>query len=240
MYRTGSFAYLDKDFRFVAQELLLAHHSSYLRKTWEDILETVPENFFEEKDAYIPVEESVIWLEKMLEYNNIPIASFVNDVHTVMNKRLPKKNSLLLLGKPNSGKTMICDSVVSSVVYSEVVSTFNGMSSFEFQPFLAKRAVLMNEPKITDKTVEMLKNILEGQTVSIDVKFKSGQTLTRTPIFIASNENLTFYTSARESNLKAFKARCFEYTLQPYDELKHCAGKLHPLMWKDLIAQYIE
>ena len=240
MYEAGDDIILHPDYQRDSRILLDAFCHSFLSKTWEEIMRMVPEGYFEKSSSYLPVEESISWIERILTFNGIEISSFVKSVHNVANKVLPKKNALLIIGKPNAGKTLICESIVNSFVMFETLSTFNGNSAFEFAPMLMKRAVLMNEPKVTDKTVEILKCILEGITVSIDAKYKSGQVLQRTPIFVATNENLTFYTTARSTNLAAFKARCFEYTLKPFEELIDCNGKLHPLSWLSLVDRYVE
>ena len=238
LYQQGDDIILHPDYPRDSRILLDAFHHSFLAKTWDEILAMTPEGYFDKKECYLPVEESVEWLHRILEFNAIDPKDFVTKVHNVMNKSLPKRNAILILGAPNAGKTLVAESITASAIISETLSTFNGKSSFEFQPMLMKRAVLLNEPKITDGTVELLKNVLEGATVSIDAKYKSGQALSRTPIVIASNQNLTYYTTARTTNLVAFQARCYQFDLRPFEDLAQCAGKLHPYMWQSLISRY--
>lgn len=239
LFDNGSTAMLKPDFDRVSRILLSAHQNSFLDKTWEEILNTTPDLYFDKNPVYLTVDESVDWFGKIMNHNHIDVSEFVNNAFKVMNKILPKKNALMILGRPNGGKTLVAESIANSIVYSETLSTFNGNSSFEFQPMMNRRCCLFNEPKICDKTVEIMKCILEGCTVSIDVKFKTGQTLSRTPVILATNENLVFYTTAKTVNMEAFKARTFDYDFKPFDDLKNCNGKLHPRMWKTLISQYV-
>lgn len=236
LYSIGSDIMLHKDYQSASKILMDAHHHSFINQSWEDIIRHTPDSFHDAQ-PYVPIAESLEWFYKIMAHNNIDANAFVHDAVAVVNKQKPKKNCLMLQGKPNSGKTLVAESIANSTVYYETLSTFNGTSNFEFQSMLFKRVCLLNEPKITDKTIEIIKCILEGIPVSIDAKYKTGQTLPRTPILIASNEDLTFYTTSRHTNQQALEARTFKYTFHPFEELKHCNGKLHPLMWRTLIAQ---
>ncbi len=239
LFDNGSTAMLHPQFDRVSRILLSAHQNSFLDKTWEEILNSTPDQYFDKNPCYLTVPESINWFEKIMAHNHIDVKEFVNNTFKVMNKILPKKNALMILGRPNGGKTLVAESISNSIVYSETLSTFNGNSAFEFQPMMNRRCCLFNEPKICDKTVEIMKCILEGCTVSIDVKFKTGQTLSRTPVILATNENLVFYTTSKTMNMEAFKARTFDYDFKPFDDLKNCNGKLHPRMWKSLITKYV-
>ena len=122
----------------------------------------------------------------------------------------------MFIGEPNGGKTLLAQSIASAAVYYVVQSQMSGKSAFEFQDMLYCRCLLFNEPKVTDVTVETLKNILEGSEVTIDCKFKSGQALTRTPVIMATNANLAYYTSNRSLNKEAFEARSVTYKLKRF------------------------
>lgn len=237
LYRSGDADLLfHKDFKDASRILMNAHHHSFIDLSWETIISLTPA-VHHNREPYVPISESIEWFNRIMKHNGIDKSEFVRNTISVINRQASKKNCLLMQGKPNSGKTLVAESIAASTIYYESLSTFNGTSPFEFQAMLHKRCCLLNEPKITDKTIEIMKCILEGHAVSIDAKYKTGQTLKRTPIIIACNEDLTIYTSHRHSNDPAIKARCFAYTFFPFDSLKDCPGKLHPGMWKTLINE---
>ena len=79
---------------------------------------------------------------------------------------------------------------------------------------------------------EVLKNILEGCPTHVDVKFKSGQMLQRTPVVITSNLELgTYLMTGKEVQQKAFDKRCIRYRWKGFEALKECMLALHPGLW---------
>lgn len=228
-----------KDYNRIASSLLAAYKSTFMSSSWYDILNQIPANYFNSLNP-LSVEESVTWFHRMMDHNNIDPEEFVNNCYSVMNRSSMKKNSILLLAPPNAGKTLLLSSLCRSVMYFAQCQNFNGKSNFPFQDMLNSRCALINEPMITDDTVETFKNVLEGQDVAIDVKFKTGQLLPRTPCFIASNQNLVFYTKSPSVNLPAIKARCFFYSLKAFPDLIDCKSNLNPFMWKSLLDEYVD
>lgn len=237
LFETGNgHLVLHPDFPRSSRILMDGHKQRFLKWPWERILSETPPGFHDSTD-YLNVTESIAWFYKVMAHNKIEPKVFIHDVCAVVNRQYPKKNCVMIFGPANAGKTLICESIVNSTIYFETLSMFSGTSNFEFQPMQNMRAVLFNEPSVTDKTVEMMKNILEGIPVTIEVKYAKGQSLPRTPVFITGNGNFLQYTSKREQHKDAFKARTFYYSFVPFDDLRKCHGKLHPLMWDTLIRE---
>lgn len=220
-------------FKFFCKEMIDARKIMYLDLPWSHILASLPDCKYSPKE-YLSVDESISWFKKICVYNSIDPNHFIECVDLVIEKSLPKKNSLMLLGPPQAGKTLVGKSIAESCLFHANAQNFEGKSSFEFAPLQFCRVALINEPRITDSTVQVMKNVLEGNRVNIDVKYSSAQTLNRTPVIITTNEELCYYTTNRTVNAQAFKARAFIFNLKPYDELKHCSRALHPKMWSVL------
>lgn len=180
--------------------------------SWRDIL-LATQHYTYPRENFLSVEDSLAFFEIICNHNGIKRENLVRDVFTVCDKRRPKQNAIAFIGPPNAGKTLLADSIVKSFVYYGNLQNMNGLSTFEFAPAMHQRIILVNEPRVTDKTVEQFKNILEGHSVTIDEKFKSPQNLERTPIVIAGNNNLVLFTTQREINLAAVRARCFWYEM---------------------------
>lgn len=228
-----------KDYNRIASSLLSAYKATFYNSSWYDILHQIPKNYFDSLNP-LTVDESVAWFHKIMDHNCIDASEFVNNCYDVMNRVSMKKNTVMLLAPPNAGKTLLLSSLCRSVMYFAQCQNFNGKCNFPFQDMLNSRCCLINEPMITDDTIETFKNVLEGQDVAIDVKFKTGQILPRTPCFIASNQNLVFYTKSPSQNMPAIKARCFFYNLKPMPELIECKSNLNPFMWTKLLDTFIE
>lgn len=226
-----------RDYEKYANTCIRNHRLSFIYKSWPDILQETS-NYTFPRENFLSVEDSLHFFETICTHNSINREKLVREVFTVCNKLLPKRNALSFIGPPNAGKTLLADSIVKSFVYFGSLQNMNGLSTFEFAPAMHQRVLLVNEPRITDKTVELFKNILEGHNVSIDEKFKAPQVLERTPVIIAGNNNLVLFTTQREINLAAVRARCYWYEMKPCDELKNCHAGLNPRMWITLLQEF--
>jgi hypothetical protein len=121
---------------------------------------------------------------------------------------------------------------------------FDERTSFPLNDAPGKRVILINEPDIGERRIELVKNIMEGQDVAINVKNQRGVTLPRTPLVFCSNKAL-YHFCMQEAT--AIMNRCFLYTFGTFDDLIHCKKKLHPLLWlkffedtpKDLTLQLL-
>lgn len=228
-----------KDYSRICQAMLDATKAAFRKKPWLEIMKSIPIGYFAEESC-LDVDASLVWFDKIMEFNKIDPSTFVNDCFKVMEKILPKKNSIIILGPPNSGKTLVMSSLCKSAIFFSSCQNFTGNSSFEFQEMISSRCALINEPMITDKTIETMKNVLEGNPTNVDKKYHSAQLLPRTPCFITTNASLCYYTSNRAINKEAIIARCFSYNFNTFPELKDCEAQLHPLMWLSLYDKYIE
>lgn len=208
---------------------------NFCDKDWDSIMELLPD---EDPKCY-SIYQSIKWVLRILEHNNIDPKKFCTDVYQIMNKVLPKKNCLMVIGAPQAGKTYLLSSIAKSAIYYSTVQSLTGKSAFELQDMLDSRCALINEPLITDNTFETMKNVLEGQPVTIDKKFKAGSTLHRTPCFVATNFNLCNYTTHRAANKQALEARTTHYTFNTFPDLVDAILPLNPKCWYSLIRHYV-
>lgn len=226
-----------KDFQRLCLNMLNGNKIRVMGLSWGELRDSIPDNHFNDS-SYLSIEESVDWFHKIMEHNSISPREFVERVQSIVDKEYPKINTLLLLGPPNAGKTLIANSIVRSCIYYISPQSFEGTKGFEFEAFLNARIALVNEPRITDKTIETMKNIFEGQPVNIDIKYKPSQEGSRCPCICTSNQNLCFYTTARTVNHQALVARCFTFDFANMPQLVECKGQLNPSMWKTLCASF--
>lgn len=208
---------------------------NFCEKDWDSIMELLPD---EDTKCY-SIYQSIKWVMRILEHNAIHPQTFCHDVYQIMNKVLPKKNCLMVIGEPQAGKTYLLSSIAKSAIYYSTVQSISGKSSFELQDMLDTRCALINEPLITDATFETMKNVLEGQPVTIDKKFKAGSTLHRTPCFVATNFNLCNYTTKPAQNRKALEARTTTYSFATFPDLVDAILPLNPKCWFYMIRHYV-
>lgn len=185
-----------------------------------------------EFDQCLSAKESAIWIRDILEFNGIELESFCTDVFRTMDKERTKINTLVFKGPPNAGKTLIAESIAKACIFYCNIQKFSKGQSFTFMDAVGTRCCMINEPRFTDEWVETLKNVFEGCPTHVEVKFKSGQMLSRTPVIVTTNHLLSMYVqSAKDVAQKAFDARSKTYEFNTYDQLKHCKGHLNPGAW---------
>jgi hypothetical protein len=106
---------------------------------------------------------------------------------------------------------------------------FDERTSFPLNDAPGQRVILIiNEPDIRDRRIELVENIMEGQDVAINVKNQRRVTLPRTPLIFCSNK-LLYHFCMQEA--VTIMNRCYLYTFKTYNELIECKKKLHPLLW---------
>jgi len=117
-------------------------------------------------------------------------------------KMHPKKNTIVLYGASNTGKSAFIRGLKGVMSTGEIV---NGQV-FQFEGLINKKLGVWEEPLISSEAAEKTKQVLEGMPTAIPVKYKKPHQLPRIPIIITTNHPLWRYCSAEEL---PFKNRCW-------------------------------
>lgn len=195
-------------------------------------------DYVKDTPYHLSIEESITWFKRILNFNNIDILYFLRTCCTILDKLEPKLNGICLKGPTNAGKTLIMECLAQSCIYYTNIPNFDRMNKFCLQDSEFARVILLNEPKIDEGMFELFKNISEGCTVSIEKKYSHNTVLTRTPILIATNQALAFYTHQQQFNESTLRSRIRYFQLSTFNDLKDCPRKLNPCMWKHLLIEY--
>lgn len=164
---------------------------------------------------------AVIELNNLFRENNIDPIEFCKAVNDVLLCVHEKKNTLLLVGPPSTGKTliarMICDNFICAYV-----NNHNSENEFYLSCFLNKTLVLCEELLVTPATCEDFKSILGGAPLLISKKYNDKQILTRTPVIITSNHLKFGRGHLKQLDEDALQTRCylFNFTI-PASPARH-------------------
>ncbi|GAA57954.1 non-capsid protein NS-1 [Clonorchis sinensis] len=148
------------------------------------------------------------WLDRLLFVNRINKQKFLADLTRVMNKQVDRKNAFVLEGPTTTGKTLFVKLIADNYIYGTVQRS-GDHSQFFLMNLLNKALALMEEPRITQLTVNDLKELLGGNAFDIHVKHQKDERLTRLPVRITTNNDLTYYVLGEDG--KVIKERCFYY-----------------------------
>lgn len=129
----------------------------YLDQSWEDLLKQCSDDLFP-SERYHSVGTSRQLISRWFNDQDIDIWKFVEGTIPIFDKSRKKKNTVVLHGEKNSGKTLI-----------------------------DKRSMLIEELVIGPTQTEEMKSVMGGEPVMIQVKCKNQAYLDRTPVVITCN-----------------------------------------------------
>nr|QTE04084.1 MAG: putative nonstructural protein 1 [Tarsiger cyanurus ambidensovirus] len=133
---------------------------------------------------------SVKVMDKLLSYqypDNGDKESFLRDLLHVLDRALPKKNTLSVMGPAGSGKNYMMDACIHAMLNFGQIGNFNRFSNFPLQDAVDRRVLLWNEPNVEPAAYETLKEIFGGDSSNVKVKYKNDAILLRTPVIVLCN-----------------------------------------------------
>lgn len=143
-------------------------------------------------EAYDPDPAAI---HKVLLHQDIKPADFDEAFHKWLTKGDSKKNTLCIQGPSNTGKSAFISGLKQIIPWGEIV---NGQT-FMFEGLVEQTIGVWEEPLCSAEAAEKTKQILEGMTTSIPIKYKKPFLLPRTPIIITTNHNLWRFCTAEEN-----------------------------------------
>jgi len=180
--------------------------------------------------------QSLDVFEKWCEHQKIERDDFVDNVFNVLSREIPKKNTLMLEGSPNSGKSYILRSIVPYYKYWGEVHSMAGGYAFVWQSCLDCGLIMLEEPMLDPATVEQAKLVLEGAPTYVRVKCKPDALMRPAPVFITSNSPLWKFCSGSRD---ALTERMFHYTTKAMPFLKTLKKQLNPVIWAYYYELYL-
>ncbi|UOH27047.1 nonstructural protein 1 [Galliform chaphamaparvovirus 9] len=142
-------------------------------------------------DKYDPNPEPI---HRCLLHQGIEPSIFDPIFHAWINKTDSKRNTLILYGPSNTGKTAFISGLKACVPWGEIINS----NSFNFEGLIGQCIGVWEEPYIGVETAEKFKQIAEGMTCAIPVKYKKPHMLHRTPIIITTNHHIWRFCTAEE------------------------------------------
>lgn len=195
-------------------------------------------------DYYLDISSSIKVIEHLLDYqlNTMSIYSeftpdekkrmFIQNLYDVLEKKLPKKNSFMIVSAPSAGKNFFFDAILSYYWNTGLILNFNRYSQFPLMEAVDRRVNFWNEPNFEPNALDTIKMLLGGDPTKANVKHEKERMLMRTPVLIASNKQVFPMTDA-------FTDRCFFYTWQRASFLKDVPKKPCPMIWRYLVDVYV-
>lgn len=184
-------------------------------------------------DYYLSTQESFEWVDKLLihQYGD-SVKDFLTRLINVTEKQLPKRNTMFIKGKPNCGKTWFVNMLAAFYLNVGNVKNFVRGQNFPFNDCVNRRILIWNEPSIMLSAFDTLKQLTEGDHISVAVKYQGDTVLHRTPLIFTSNKQIFNPTQEMWTSRIYFE----EWKIAPF--LKDCKQYPHPSCFKSLLNKY--
>lgn len=142
----------------------------------------------------------------LLRYQNVNVVNFLTTMRTWL-KCIPKKQCLLIHGRPDTGKSYFCYSLLR-FLRGQVVSFMNRGSQFWLQPLQDSKVGLIDDGTYAfwEYVDVNMRAALDGNKVSLDVKHKAHSQMKLPPLLVTSNINVH-----AEQGLKYLHSRVISY-----------------------------
>jgi len=184
---------------------------------------------------YLSDEDTLESLSKLLDFqtkNNT--STFLRTLVNILDKRIPKLNTMFVYAPPSSGKNFFFDFVLNFFLIRGQLMNIRKGESFPYMDCVDRRVIMFNEPNICESpsTMDTLKMLFGGDFCPAAVKFKSPTIVYRTPVFILTNDCMLF------RNVPAFADRMVKYEWEAAPFLKSYQSYPHPKMFPALLEKY--
>lgn len=175
-------------------------------------------------EIYYTIDESIEITTQLLMYqfddSTESIFHFLLDLYNIINKKIPKLNTLAVYAPPSPGKNFFFDAVAAFFINYEVLGTANRTNTFAFQESAGKRLIIWNEPNYESNHVNEMKALVGGDCCKVAVKYLGDQPIQGAPIIMLTNDNLSIF------GMSAFKDRLRLYRWRTAPFLKECVKKM--------------
>lgn len=186
-------------------------------------------------DYYYDVNESFRILNELLifQFGAGHVRSFINILYQVLDKAIPKKNCIQVVGEPSSGKNFFFDCILDFFLNHGSIGNFNRYNNFPLQDARDRRVLLWNEPNIEPSAYDTLKMLCGGDSMPVKIKYHGDVRISKTPIIILTNHNVI-------PQDQAFQDRVFTFNWKRCPKLKDYRKKPHPLVFIEFINMYVD
>lgn len=158
------------------------------------------------------------------------VKEFIDTVEKSMDKGIPKKNTLQIVGQPNSGKTFIADTISAVMWNVGKLANPGKYTTFPFNDCPNKALIYWNEPVLGKDYVEDFLKILGGEEFGANIKYQSNVNISHTPVIATGNRNFWFLLDKADISRLACRCNTFSNWTSCTD-LKYINCKPDPSGW---------
>lgn len=186
---------------------------------------------------YYNIENSIKVMDELIRYqcgdDEYAIIDFIETLYNVLERKIPKLNCMVIHSPPSAGKNFFFDAVKDYYLNCGHLCNANKFNNFPFQDAEGRRIVLWNEPNYSPEFLEPIKEILGGDSTSVNVKYQHDTPVYRTPVIVLTNNVVSFM------NHNAFRDRVKVFKWQSAPFLANYDKKPNPLAVYHFFDKYL-
>ena len=208
----------------------------YQGMSFTDMCEKFMDSNLASDKSYMSVNDSLDLLDEFCQYNGIDFDELCYTIYQVMNMKVAKQNTFMIMGPSNAGKTVIFkNSLLPIVPFSAQVGSVGNSGQFLWQMCPGNRAIFIEECRMAPEHIETCKLIFGGEDAMVDVKCKPQAKLSRTPVFISTN-TYPWLQAPSPADKMALMNRMKIFHCTTWPDLAEYTNPLHPGMWWNICA----
>lgn len=156
----------------------------------------------------------------------------IEEMYNILERKVPKKNTIYISGQANSGKTYFFDSILAFYANVGHVANFVRGDHFPLNDCVNRRVLLWNEPSIMPSAYDTVKMLVGGDSCPVNVKYEKHTVIPKTPLIITSNNTSLF------PNDPTWNSRLFQMTWRACKNLRKYKKYLHPMAYPLLLHKF--
>nr|QOD39532.1 NS1 [uncultured densovirus] len=186
---------------------------------------------------YYNIENSIKIMDELVRFqcgdDEDAIFDFIETLYNVLERKVPKLNCMVIHSPPSAGKNFFFDAIKDYYLNCGHLCNANKFNNFPFQDAEGRRIVLWNEPNYSPEFLEPIKEILGGDSTSVNVKYQHDTPVYRTPVIVLTNNKVSFM------NHQAFRDRIKVFNWQAAPFLVEYNKKPNPLAVYHFLDKYL-
>lgn len=204
-------------------------------KEWITSSTREPVWYARNENHYMDLESSIDVLMKLLthQYNtHDEIKQFIERLYNILERKLPKRNTMYIVGEANSGKTYFFDCVAALMLNVGHVENMVRGQNFPLNDCVSRRILMWNEPNIMLSAYDTVKMLAGGDPCPANVQYQGHSVISRTPLIMTGN-SFVF------NNTPVWMSRMFKETWRRADFLKDIKGYSSPRAMLHVFEMYV-
>lgn len=163
------------------------------------------------------------------------VRSFVETLCNIVDRKTGKKNTLLLVGSSNTGKTFFFNKPLQRLQpMKTLVGSMGNASPFMWEKCQGQRLIFVDECRIDPTNIETAKLLFGGEEPEVGCKGKIAGEVLKAPVICSGNVD-PWYMARSTVDKEAMMNRCEKYTTIPLRGVPKYVKDITPHIWWYLV-----